>query len=102
MSVATEATEEMLIAYHELNGNVEELDEEPSALDFMRFVAKNRPFVVRRGCLIWPAVRKWNAAYLRKIMGNFPVTVAVTPSGSVFGHTLRTRTLNEDEVMRIQ
>lgn len=54
-------------AYHELNASiVEELEEEPSPLEFMRYVARNRPFVVRRAASQWDAVVRWNAEYLRR------------------------------------
>lgn len=70
--------------YHELNMSVvDELAEEPSALEFMRFVSRNRPFVVRNACTEWPALKKWNAEYLRDMMGDDPVQVAVTPLGYV-------------------
>ena len=69
-------------SYHELNAAVvDELREEPSPLEFMRYVAKNRPFVVRRAAAEWDAVQKWDANYLRQVMGNSPVNVAVTPLG---------------------
>lgn len=38
----------MIETYHELNpGIVEELQAEPNALEFMRRVGQNQPFVVR-------------------------------------------------------
>jgi jumonji domain-containing protein 7 len=80
--MANAATAEMLVTYHELNGDIEEL-QEVSPLDFMRFVAKNRPFKLRGGCSTWQATRKWNAAYLRGVMEDTPVNVATTPHGSV-------------------
>ena len=83
MSGIAEATADMLTTYHELNGDIHVLYEEPSPLDFMRYVAKNRPLVVRQGCSKWGAVRKWNVDYLQKIMKNTPVKVAVTPHGLV-------------------
>lgn len=68
--------------YHELNPSViEELDEEPSPLEFMRFVARNRPFIVRKAANDWPAVRKWDAEYLEDAMEGESVNVAVTPYG---------------------
>lgn len=76
------STTEMLLTYHELNGATDEL-QDPSPLIFMRFVAKNRPFVVRGGCSTWQARRKWGAKYLRLMMKDTPVNVAVTPYGSV-------------------
>lgn len=86
MSSVAKTTADMLTTYHELNGDtLHVLYEEPSPLDFMRHVAKNRPFVVRRGCSRWLAVRKWNVDYLLEIMKNTPVRVAVTPHGSVWG-----------------
>lgn len=83
MSRVAEATANMLTTYHELNGDIHVLYEEPSPLDFMRYVAKNRPLAVRGGCSKWLAVRKWNVDYLQEIMRDIPVKVAITPLGSV-------------------
>ena len=77
------ATEEMLTAYNELNGDIDQLHEDPSPLDFMRYVAKNRPFIVKEGCKGWTATRKWGVSYLEEIMSDTPVKVAITPDGSV-------------------
>lgn len=71
-------------SYHELNATiVDELAEEPSPLEFMRFVSRNRPFVVRNACNDWTALKEWNAQYLREMMGDEMVQVAVTPLGYV-------------------
>jgi len=68
--------------YHELNAAViDELEEEPSPLGFMRYVALNRPFVVRRAATDWKAVQAWDADYIRSVMKHEPVNVAVTPYG---------------------
>jgi jumonji domain-containing protein 7 len=68
--------------YHDFNLQcVDEFSEQPSALDFMRYVATKRPFVVRQGAEEWQALRKWNAAYLYKVMGEQSVNVATTPFG---------------------
>ena len=68
--------------YHELNASiVDELDEEPSPLEFMRYVARNSPFVVRHAATKWKAVKKWDAGYLRQVMGSENVNVAITPLG---------------------
>lgn len=68
--------------YHDLNAAVvDELQGEPSPLQFMRYVSKNRPFVARQAAVEWEAVRKWDAAYLKDIMEGQQVNVAVTPSG---------------------
>ncbi|KAK5118963.1 hypothetical protein LTR62_000174 [Meristemomyces frigidus] len=75
--------QDLIQAYHELNAAVvEELWEEPSALEFMRYVAKNRPFVVRQAAIDWRAVERWDAGYLRKEMAGKEVNVAVTPLGN--------------------
>jgi peptidyl-lysine (3S)-dioxygenase / protease len=72
----------LINTYHELNAAiVDELDEEPSALEFVRYVANNRPFVVRRAAIHWEAVEKWNAEYLIESIGGEEVKVAITPSG---------------------
>ena len=83
MSSVAEATTDMLNTYHELNGNAHIMFEEPSPLAFMRYVAKNRPLIVRQGCSKWRAVNRWDAAYLQEVMKDMPVKVAVTPYGSV-------------------
>ena len=68
--------------YHELNDAViDDLFDEPSPLEFMRFVARNRPFVVRQAAANWDAVNKWNATYLCKVMEGQEINVAVTPVG---------------------
>lgn len=73
---------DLITTYHELNATVvDEFHEEPSALEFMRYVAKNRPFVVRGGAKDWKARERWNAAYLAKVMKDAEVQVAVTPYG---------------------
>jgi jumonji domain-containing protein 7 len=72
----------LLETYHDLNSSqVQELDSEPSALEFMRFVARNRPFVVRKAARNWTAVKKWDAEYLRRVLHGQDVRVAVTPKG---------------------
>ena len=68
--------------YHELNSSaVEEMTEEPSPLEFIRYVARNRPFVVKGALAEWPAFKKWDAEYLRKAMRKDHVNVAITPFG---------------------
>ena len=68
--------------YHELNASlVEELEEEPSPLEFMRYVARNRPFIARRAATEFDAFEKWDDEYLRQVMGRENVNVAITPLG---------------------
>ncbi|KAI0810656.1 cupin-like domain-containing protein [Xylaria sp. FL0064] len=79
----------LLTTYNELNSSrIEELDEEPSPLEFMRYVARNTPFVVRRGAQDWTATRTWDAAYLCSTLAGHKVNVAVTPYGNADAPTL--------------
>lgn len=75
--------EELISSYHELNpAFVEELTEAPSPLEFMRYVSRNTPFVVRGGVSHWPAM-SWTMKHLEELMGDASVEVAITPSGWV-------------------
>ena len=79
-----QAINEYISSYQELNGTtVDELQNEPTPLEFLRYCAKNRPFVVRGGASKWPAVQSWNAEYLKQALGKQLVNVAITPHGSV-------------------
>ncbi|KAK7185283.1 hypothetical protein DPSP01_000928 [Paraphaeosphaeria sporulosa] len=78
-----DAVRDLIATYHDLNPTtIDELHEEPSPLEFLRYVARNRPFVVRTGATSWASHKKWNAAYLSSIMGSIPVNVAITPHGN--------------------
>ncbi|RYP59748.1 hypothetical protein DL769_008416 [Monosporascus sp. CRB-8-3] len=80
---------ELITTYNELNASVvEELSEEPSPLEFMRYVSRNTPFVVRQGGRDWPATKKWTAAYLREALSGHKVNVAVTPFGNADAPTM--------------
>ncbi|KAJ9142741.1 JmjC domain-containing protein 7 [Pleurostoma richardsiae] len=80
---AADPLAELITSYNELNSSfVEELTEEPSPLDFMRYVARNTPFVIRRGASHWQAATKWNADFLRELLKDETVNVAVTPKGN--------------------
>lgn len=82
MPTLDEATIELISSYHELNGDIDELCEANiSPLYFMRYVSKNRPFILRGGCSEWPAVREWTTSYLKEVMGESLVKLAVTPQG---------------------
>ncbi len=73
--------EELITSYHELNPViVEELTEAPSPLEFMRYVSRSTPFVVRGGATHWPAM-SWTTKHLEELMGDTLVEVAMTPSG---------------------
>lgn len=65
-----------------LSDEVEELFAPPRPLQMaQRWIAGNKPLVVRGAVSHWPALGKWTIPYLRKLVGNTPVTVAVTPNG---------------------
>lgn len=55
---------------------------EPSPLEFMRYVARNTPFVARGAASSWKAVRTWSAPFLRNALASHTVNVAVTPWGN--------------------
>ena len=72
----------MLQTYYEINADsVDEFTQEPTPLEFMKYVHRNRPFIVRGGCADWPAVRKWNLDYLLQKVGASTVEIAETPRG---------------------
>ncbi|KAK3359963.1 cupin-like domain-containing protein [Lasiosphaeria hispida] len=74
---------ELITIYNELNSHIIiELDEEPSPLEFMRFVAKNTPFVVRGAAADWKATRTWTSGFLKSHLADETVNVAVTPAGN--------------------
>lgn len=53
-----------------------------TSLTFYRdFVSKNIPLVIRGAVKHWPAINKWSVPYLRKILGDEVISVAVTPNG---------------------
>lgn len=79
---AADPITDVIKTYNDLNSSVVEvLDEEPSPLEFMRYVARNTPFVVRGAAADWKASRKWNIEHLRGVLGHLSVNVAVTPAG---------------------
>lgn len=80
--MAADPITDLITTYNDLNSSVVEvLDEEPSPLEFMRYVARNTPFVVRRAAADWKASRTWNVKHLREALGHASVNVAVTPAG---------------------
>lgn len=74
---------ELLTTYNELNSSrIDELSEVPSALEFMRYVRLNRPFVVRGGAKDWSATQTWDIKILKELLEGQTVQVAVTPAGN--------------------
>ncbi|RKF64638.1 JmjC domain-containing protein 7 [Erysiphe neolycopersici] len=74
----------LLRDYAELNPpHIDIFDNElPSALEFMRYVSLNRPFVVRSGAYDWEATRSWDVGMLKTILKDQYINVAVTPFGN--------------------
>jgi peptidyl-lysine (3S)-dioxygenase / protease len=88
---AEAAIAELITSFNDLNAAaVDELDAEPSPLEFMRSVSRNFPFVIRGGASTWRAVKRWDAEYLKSVLGGQMVNVAVTPSGCVSPEALTT------------
>ena len=48
----------------------------------MRYVARNRPFVIRNGAKDWKARKQWTASYLTEVMSGQTVNVALTAHGN--------------------
>ncbi|KAJ4145705.1 hypothetical protein LMH87_004544 [Akanthomyces muscarius] len=83
------ALEHLITTYGELNGSaIEELDCEPSPLEFMQYVARNTPFVVRGGAASWRAFQEWDKDYLVSSLAGQSVNVAVTPHGNADAPTM--------------
>lgn len=76
--------EYLISTFNEFNcPTVDELHSEPTPLEFMRYVSRNCPFIIRGGASSWRAVQKWNTSYLKRTMEGKSVNVAVTPFGYV-------------------
>ncbi|KAK4137903.1 Clavaminate synthase-like protein [Trichocladium antarcticum] len=68
---------ELITNYHELNSSIiEELDGEPSPLEFMRFVAKNTPFVDPDAINLWIGTARSTTALHKDNYENMYVQVA--------------------------
>lgn len=77
------AIEELITTYQELNGrHVTELTEVPSPIEFMQYVRKGRPCVIRGAASEWPAT-SWTVEYLENKMKCSHIKVAITPLGCV-------------------
>ena len=76
---------ELLTTYNELNAtHIDTLPSPPSALEFLRFVARNRPVVVRAGASDWTATRTWDIETLKRLLEGQSIQVAVTPQGYLY------------------
>ena len=54
----------------------------PSTVEFLRnYVATNTPCIITGLMDTWPAMRKWDSAFLARASGDTQVTVDVTPGG---------------------
>lgn len=80
----TDPIAELITTYHELNSaDISVISGNISALEFMRHVAHNRPFVLRGGAADWEATQTWNAHTLKRLLEGQSVNVAVTAEGYV-------------------
>lgn len=78
-----EAIGELITTYQELNGSqVAELTEVPSPIEFMQYVRRGRPCVIRGAASKWPAT-SWTVEYLENKMKDSHIQVAITPLGCV-------------------
>ncbi|EDW70055.1 bifunctional peptidase and (3S)-lysyl hydroxylase Jmjd7 [Drosophila virilis] len=69
-----------------IGGQISELQQMPSALEFARdYYARNAPVVIRQAVAHWPAVQKWSPDYLQTALNDKVVDVAVTPNGYADG-----------------
>ncbi|GAA5986594.1 hypothetical protein JCM10908_003817 [Rhodotorula pacifica] len=71
--------------YQSLNASaVTELETVPSPLDFARFVAANRPCVIRGGARYQqlPALDRWTDEYLIEKLAEKALRISATPSGN--------------------
>lgn len=74
---------DLINSYHDLNpSTIDVLSYEPSPFEYMRYVARNRPFVIKNGAKDWKARKRWNATYLEDVMSGQNVNVALTPHGN--------------------
>jgi len=81
-STPSDPIHDLLTTYSDLNSPyITTLTSPPSALEFLRFVSQNRPFVVRGGASDWPAISEWNVLSLKETLKGREVNVAVTPKG---------------------
>ncbi|KAB5550980.1 cupin-like domain-containing protein [Coniochaeta sp. 2T2.1] len=86
----TDAIADLINTYNDLNSSaIEALDHEPSPLEFMRYVARNTPFVVRGAASDWKACQTWNLEHLKEALRDINVNVAVTPAGNADSPTTR-------------
>ena len=69
-----------------LHAQVPILEAPPTALEFLReWVTYNRPVVIKNAINHWPAMKKWSLEYLKHKLKEHPVSVAVTPTGMIWG-----------------
>ncbi|KAK4163550.1 cupin-like domain-containing protein [Cladorrhinum sp. PSN259] len=79
----TDPISELLTNYSDLNPpHITVLESEPSPLEFMRYVSRNTPFLVKSYASSWPATKSWTPSHLKSLLGSTPVNVAITPHGN--------------------
>jgi len=79
----------LLKSYAELNPpKIVELFEEPSPLEFLRYVAINRPVVIRGSAKSFDAYENWEFQYLHDRMHGQSVNVSSTSNGKADSPTV--------------
>ncbi|KXN86277.1 JmjC domain-containing protein 7 [Leucoagaricus sp. SymC.cos] len=69
-----------ILNFQDLNGShIETLDQQPTALEFLRIIHVSRPVIIKG--FLAPSTRKWTNDYLIKKMGDRRISVAITPNG---------------------
>ena len=84
----SEAIEEMVVAYQDVNSVIDSYSEDPGIEIYARHIDKNRPFIIRGGCSKW-ASHAWNIEYLISNMEGRSVKVAETPLGNADAVVIR-------------
>lgn len=85
---------------------IDELDQIPRNIDFLRdYVSKNLPVVIRGAASGMPCIQKWSDKYFQQTLSDKKVKVAVTPNGYADGIALHTNkqeyfVLPEEQTMR--
>lgn len=69
---------DLYLGHHVDTVHVDDID---PLVFYREYVARNKPVLVRGAVDHWPALHKWNDAYLCKAMDATPVTVHWTPDG---------------------
>ncbi|XP_076115665.1 bifunctional peptidase and (3S)-lysyl hydroxylase Jmjd7-like [Mytilus galloprovincialis] len=86
-----------------LDKTVRVLTKPPTPLVFYReYVSPNKPVLIQGAIDHWPAISRWNHDYLRNIIGDLEVTVAVTPNGYADAVTNGKFVMPHEKMMKVK